>query len=206
MGELYRLTFSNSKSYIGLTFDSSSKRLKQHRANSKKSNLPVYKAWRKHGDPKLDLLAIIQNDDLPNAEIKAISVFNTMIPHGYNVAFGGSISPMKNLDVVRRQQKSREGYVTSEESKKKISDSLKIAYANGLPPPTKGIPLSDEAKRKISLSNSGRTSPRKGVKLTDEQKAKMSASAKLRAKRTPKEHYVSAGKKGAESRWKQIPN
>lgn len=201
MGELYRLTFSNGKSYIGLTYDSSLKRLKQHKANSKNNDLPVYKAWRKYGTPKLDVLAIIKNEDLPNAEMKAISVFDTLVPHGYNVSFGGSVSPMKNPDVVRKQQKSRKGYVISDETKEKVSEGLKLAYENGLVPCNKGKTLSEETKQKIRLSKLGKPSPRKGVKLTSEQKEKMSASAKLRAKRTPKEHYVSAGKKGAESRW-----
>jgi hypothetical protein len=51
----------------------------------------------------------------------------------------------------------------TEESKKKMSKSQRDNYKNGRVPWNKGIPMSDEAKKKLSEAKSGVPNPHKGV-------------------------------------------
>lgn len=94
MGHLYRLDFASGKSYIGITKHTAIHRFERHRreaARGVKWN-PVYNAWREHGEPTLVVMAVLINEDLAETEIRAIALFNTMLPHGYNLSAGGEIS------------------------------------------------------------------------------------------------------------------
>lgn len=95
MGELYRLDFPNGKSYIGMTTRRTSLRISGHRqAAAKDKNTPLYNAWKKHGEPVCVVLAVVENFDLPEAERKAINIFGTLSPGGYNVLESSAIPPM----------------------------------------------------------------------------------------------------------------
>ena len=58
VGDLYRLDFSNGKSYIGASSQGAVQRYHVHRqlAILKCSQHPIHKAWRKYGAPKLVIL------------------------------------------------------------------------------------------------------------------------------------------------------
>lgn len=159
MGELYRLDFANGKSYIGISEVSSAARFHGHRCRAKKGGkTPLYTAWRKHGEPKLAVLAILENRELASTEIRAIAAFKTLVPHGYNVSVGGDISPMTNPEVAARAGAARVG--------RPFTDAHRAALSAA----TKGVP-------RPSLAASLR-----GKKHTEETKAKMSASAKANKK------------------------
>ena len=84
-----------------------------------------------------------------------IKVFKTLWPNGYNLTEGG------------------DGCVACEETRKKISEANK-----GKPAPNKGVPMSEEQKKKISESLkelfSGEKHPMFGKHHSDETKKKLS--------------------------------
>lgn len=122
MGELYKLDFSNGKSYIGITRKTGLERFKRHKKNLGESgNGPLHRAWRKHGEPRLTTLAIVENEDLSELEIRAIATFKTIVPFGYNLSFGGWTSPILN-PIIKRKIKSS---LSRPEVKLKMSSSAK---------------------------------------------------------------------------------
>ena len=94
MGFLYKLDFASGKSYIGVSRVSAEKRFCGHERSVREgADLLVSRVWRKHGAPKLSVLAVVANSDLLRTEQRAVSVFNTMMPHGYNMTPGGEVAP-----------------------------------------------------------------------------------------------------------------
>jgi group I intron endonuclease len=161
MGQLYKLDFANGKSYIGITTRSAEERFQGHRArcrSTKGGDTAMYRAWRKHGEPVLTVLAVVEDCDLAETEMRAIKVFNTLAPNGYNVTEGGDTSPMILPHV-----------------------AAKVSAAKT------GVPLSDNHKASLSAAQRGKPRPGlsaalKGKKASDETRAKMSASAKAHKK------------------------
>ena len=171
MGILYLLTFANGKQYIGVTeSDYVSRRMGQHRYQARRgSRLPIYCAWRAHGEPSIEVLGNFSGPDLYAAEIEAIAAHKTQLPNGYNILAGGQRSPALCPDV-----------------QKKISEALSARYANDpalrdacrarLSDPERrkkiaaaltGKKLSEAAKDKIRQANLGK-------KADVETRAKMS--------------------------------
>ncbi len=91
MGHLYKLEFSNSKLYIGISTRSPDVRFKEHRmaALNNKASQAVCRAWRKHGEPKMTVLAFVKDSELYETEKRAISAYATLTPNGYNLTLGG---------------------------------------------------------------------------------------------------------------------
>lgn len=121
MGELYRLDFPSGKSYIGVTRYTSQRRFREHKADSVRRDHLIYRAWRAHGDPVLTVLAVIDNDCLLATEIRAIDVFRTLTPFGYNSTIGGDISPALMPHVAQKIAEKARGRIKSEETRAKIS-------------------------------------------------------------------------------------
>jgi group I intron endonuclease len=69
---------------------------------------------------------------------------------------------------------SLRGRPLSEETKKKLSESRKLAYKNGMPHPNKGKKLSEERKKQIGLSKIGKKY-NLGTRWTQEQKDNLAA-------------------------------
>lgn len=206
MGHLYKLDFANGKSYIGITTKGAETRFVQHRKSSVKgSNLAVHHAWRKHGEPKLVVLAVVEDADLPATEIRAIKAFNTLVPNGYNVTEGGQTSPLLSPSVAAKVSaamignKSSIGRKLSDEHKAKIGASSSgrmsmlgkrhseetkkriAAKQTGVPrPKTSGDrnpSKRQEVKDKISIALKGNKG-RSGQTLSEEHKLRLSAALK----------------------------
>jgi len=196
MGELYQLFFPESgKSYIGITTETVLSRYARHRRSADSVKWPIYRAWRKYGAPKLIILAILENDELAGAEIKAISIFNTLVPNGYNLSAGGELSPSKHPLVAQKISKALLGGTLSQETKDKISiahkgkklwtDEQKVAIGkrqegkkrspetieNMIKANVGKYVRSEETKEKMRLANIGK-------KLTIETRRKMSETRK----------------------------
>lgn len=131
MGQLYKLDFANGKSYIGITTKDAQHRFNGHRArcrSTKGNDATLYHAWRKHGEPKLVVLAVVEDADLAETEIRAIKAFNTLVPNGYNMTPGGDVSPLVDPLIAAKLigNKNAEGsrHVRSAEYKAKLSKSL----------------------------------------------------------------------------------
>lgn len=94
MANLYRLDFSSGKSYVGVTQKTSQQRYEGHASSAAKgSEYLVHCAWRKFGAPKLTLLAVVENRVLEETERRAVEVFDTLVPNGYNMIPGGALAP-----------------------------------------------------------------------------------------------------------------
>jgi group I intron endonuclease len=152
-GIVYKATNKvNGKMYIGQTTYSLNVRIKEHlrSVRRKKSKYYFHKAIKKYGIDNFDWEIIVKCnslEELNRAEIETIKKYNTF-GGGYNLTKGGE---------------GVNGYVTSEETKKKISNSLKGKMA-GINHPMWGI--------------KGEASPNYGKKRTMETKQKMSKSRK----------------------------
>lgn len=131
MGELYKLDFANGKSYIGITTNVAQHRFNGHRArcrSTKGNDAAIYHAWRKHGEPTLLVLAVVEDRDLADTEIRAIKVFNTVVPNGYNMTHGGDVSPLVDpliaAKLIGNKNASGSKHIRSAEYKAKLSKSL----------------------------------------------------------------------------------
>lgn len=143
MGEIYRLDFANGKSYIGLSTLSAAERFFRHRNSAKCSTKGlIYNAWRKHGEPKLVVLAIVEESELGPTEMRAIQVFNTMAPNGYNLSYGGELNPFLNPLVYQKflasvstpeyrakQSENSKEFQASSEYRARMAQSVKAAQS-----------------------------------------------------------------------------
>lgn len=169
MGELYKLDFPNGKSYVGITTGTAKQRFAGHRrgSRSQKKCALLARAWAKYGEPTLTTLAVLEEDDLPASEIRAIKAYGTLHPGGYNMLEGGQVSPMKNPEVANKVKQS-EGWI---ESRKRSLEAATRANTNK--------PASEETKRKMSEAHKRRwaTINKDGVR------ERMSMAAKARWER-----------------------
>lgn len=101
MGCLYRIEFPNGKSYIGITSKSAEQRFAVHRYQTKGARRhAIYEALRKHGarNAVLKTLVIADHDYLCSLEPRAIEVFSTKVPDGYNMTDGGEGTPNPTVE------------------------------------------------------------------------------------------------------------
>lgn len=172
----------NGKMYIGKTNGCLANRQWGHLNSAKKGvNTIFYNAIRKYGENNFKF-SVIDNELLFESELNDrekfyIKQFNSKIPNGYNMTDGGDgqsfgyESPMKGIhflsDKAKEQiRQANLGKKYSEEVCQQRSIALKQAYAEGrkkswnkgLPKeshPNYGKKMSEEQKKKISLSKSG---------------------------------------------------
>ena len=135
-------------------------------------------------------------DELNKLEIHWIKELNTITPRGYNIAHGGeggdtmSDNPNKKEIFEKHSEWMKN---KSEETKKKISTSLKKKYRNKENHPCYGKKMSGETKNKISEAN-------RGKKRTEEQKKRISETSKGR------EGYWKGKKNKKHSKWMKENN
>lgn len=133
---VYKITNTiNNKVYIGITKCSLSKRWKEHKSASKKSNLHLYVSIRKYGLSNFKIEQIYSakdENDMYNQEIKLIAFYKANNPKfGYNNSIGGEKSSLgKKLTDIQKKaisgfQKNRKRKPHSDETKKKMSESAK---------------------------------------------------------------------------------
>ena len=166
-GALYKLTFPNGKSYIGITKYSIEHRIKIHIRSSRSGRkLAIYNAIRKYGEDsfQVQVLAMAHPDDLPQLEIDAIRKHDTFGINGYNMTAGGEGTLGRSFAV-------------SEKTKAKISKTTKGRIGN---------PVSDETKQKLRAVNIGKkhteeSKKKRSVSLMGKQKGKIT-SEKTKAK------------------------
>lgn len=110
MGFIYRLKFKDGKSYIGATTGSVKRRVAFHKMSAKIGKVTlIYKAWRKLGQPQVEIICEAPNESLLEKEIHCIKIFKTVHPYGYNTTNGGLVSPMTIPSVVEKFSKSKIG-------------------------------------------------------------------------------------------------
>lgn len=131
MAFLYQLTAPNGKAYLGITNHMPEKRWQHHLYSSlKNSKLAIHCAIRKYGwdNFKKEVLVEGSFNYIKDLEIKAISLFNTFAPSGYNLTKGGDGAVGR---IPTEEAKNKTAYAAanrSVESRKKMSDAKKVAW------------------------------------------------------------------------------
>ena len=182
---IYQITNTvNGKIYIGKTVQTIERRFKEHiwvshRETATQSNTYLHNAIRKYGKEAFIVTELESGfgseEALNEAEIRYISDLSPQ----YNMTKGGDGGPSPTSEEHKKRiSDSLKGRKRSEETKRKISDAHK------------GKKLSEEHKRKMSESMKGKpksedhirkmSESRKGRKLSEETKRKISESVKRR--------------------------
>jgi len=179
MALIYKLTFPNGKIYIGQTTFTLERRLAGHRTCVKAQvpKLLVHKAWKKHGEPVAQILAIVDPSELNETERRAIAAYGSFGKNGYNCTQGGEQSPMLIPEIVEKVRALAKtpariarnieihlGSKRSDECRKKLSEMRKGK---------KGHPQSAEHRRKLAEARKNRPVVF-GRKHSAETKLKMS--------------------------------
>ena len=181
MGALYKITFENGKSYIGITSNTLKRRMSLHRSHAKDGRVSaLHAAMRKFGADGHRAEVLVIADDweyLCDLERRAIAAYATLAPHGYNLTTGGEGAPGWKASAEQRAAISRRltgknlgnkhtlGYRHSDAAKKKMADAHR------------GAIFSEERKAKISAAKIGHTY-NVGRPCSEETKAKISAAQK----------------------------
>ena len=108
MGYIYKITnLQNNKIYIGKTTTCIQERFSKHiyeanTPNTKGYTFILHKAFRKYGINNFNIEQIeeIDNSLLNDREIYWINFYNSTIPNGYNMTFGGEGSTKINYKLV----------------------------------------------------------------------------------------------------------
>jgi len=140
MGCLYQLTFPNAKSYIGISRKSAHERFATHCADAcanKNSNLPLYRALRKHGYQCVKVQTLALSDDwahLQQMERTAIIRLGTRAPSGYNATDGGDGRAMlgrkHSKETIAKMREAHSGWAHSSGWKHTEQALAKIASAS----------------------------------------------------------------------------
>lgn len=186
MGYIYKITNKvNGKIYIGQTMQSVEKRFKEHinAAKTKYSGnrYALQHAILKYGEDAftIEVLGEYPEELLDEMEIMFIQEFNSLKPNGYNITLGGC---------------GTRGYKHTDETKRLLTQNLHKRWDTMTPEEyedacrkrseaLKGIPKSDEHKRKLSelaKQRTGEKNPFYGKKHTEETKRKIAEKAKGR--------------------------
>ena len=174
MGVLYKMDFPNGKSYIGITVFDIRRRMREHRKLAElNKGFGVHRAWRKYGEPRVTVLAVLENDELYSTEMRAIAAYATKAPRGYNLTIGGegAVGQIVSEETRQKLRAANLGKKHSEETKKKRSLAMT------------GKVCSEETRRKIGAANKIN-----GLGRVPSQAAR----EKLRITSTDKTHTVSA--------------
>lgn len=180
MGVLYALHFPSGKIYIGITRETAEARFARHvkKANAGQPQA-VCGAIRKYGrsSVRVETLAIAEWGYLQDLERRAIQVFKTQAPDGYNLTQGGEgvLGVVCRPETRAKISAANKGRQLTQEQRLKVSEALRRRD-----PPTA------ETRAKISVANKGRTMPPEvrakcglanvGRVISPEEKAKQRAT------------------------------
>lgn len=215
-GIYYIVNKENGKIYIGQSVNVN-KRLNRHKSELRRNvhpNIYFQNSWNKYGEEAFEFSLLIECDEseLDDLEIHYIAHYDSSNrENGYNQDYGGHKIKHRSLETrrkiseankgeksawygkhhteesLRRMRESKLGHEVSEETKQKISKSLKGRFA-GENHPMYGKHHSLESREKMSQALKGENNPFYGVtgenhymfgrKLSEETKEKISLANK----------------------------
>ncbi len=176
---IYKITnLVNNKVYIGQTTRSIEERWADHCSNRKKTSL-ISSAIIKHGKENFTIEILESCSDLETLNLKEkeyIQLYKSMnLDIGYNLMTGGLNSQhgpeaRKKMSDSHKGNTYRRGKKSSIETRLKQSTALKgrtksPEHKANIGKARKGIPMSEEAKKKLSDSCKGRIPWNKGSKV-----------------------------------------
>lgn len=200
---VYLLTFKSGKKYVGQTVRSMQARMTGHRAAiAAGSQLAVHCAWRRHGEPTIEVLRVCGTmAELHEAETAAILEHGTLSPGGYNISRGGDTAPSKNPEVAAKIAEKARGRAHKDEARAQIADTMRVRWEDDeyRAKVAAGIQASLTNERRGELARNTREawerrnaagftvadSTREKIatyERTPEMRAKMSAAAKARVR------------------------
>jgi predicted GIY-YIG superfamily endonuclease len=175
---IYCLTFSNGKQYIGMTSDTLRRRINNHRMYMRKGcDFAVYRAWRKYGDPEVKTLAVVEPHMLRETERKAIAVFGTMVPNGYNLMLGGEGADIASEETRAKQSIARKGRPLPEKHRENLAAATRarsyesLASNLGRTQDAKWVEKRAAANSKLACRKSQKIDPGRG-RMTGEGRSR----------------------------------
>jgi hypothetical protein len=187
-GCMYKLTFPNGKSYIGITKRTAAIRFAEHVKVSRagKKQCAVHHAILKYGADvvMVETLAVGNWPYLITIEVKAIALFGTRPPHGYNLTRGGegvvgfdqitrakmgaaNVGRTPVADARAKMSAAGSGRLCSVETRAKMRKPKSLEHRASMSAAQKGRTVSDETREKMRTSHVGKT-------LSAEHRAKLS--------------------------------
>lgn len=149
---VYMHIFPNGKRYIGLTGQNPITRWK--RGKNYRNNIYMTRAVEKYGWDNIEHIIVrdgLSKQDAENLEISLIAKYKSNNPqYGYNISNGGECKGKLTEETRRKISEIRRAQCADPEYIKKLSLSHK-----GIPAHNKGVPMSEEQKRKVSLAKMG---------------------------------------------------
>lgn len=132
-----------------MTSGKSKSRFNGHRSAANKGyEYPVARAWRRHGEPTIEVLCIGSFEYIADLEQKAISSFNCLVPNGYNVALGGN-----GVMIGRKHSEASKLAMSIGHSGKVLSEEHKLRIGAA----SAGKSLSDSCRKKMSAARKGKS-------------------------------------------------
>lgn len=174
----------NGKLYFGITSQPFEKRWKKGKGYS--GCIRFERAIQKYGWDNFDHIIIGEHFTKAFAELieeSLISFYETQGEAGYNSESGGHTQrwsqEMKDkLSKTRREEWTKDPHRYDGSKNPNYNNHWSDDQKARMSRIKKGTPVSEETKRKISLSTSGEKNHNYGKAMSDEQKAKISASKK----------------------------
>lgn len=149
---VYIHEFPNGKRYVGITGCPVAQRWK--RGKNYRSNVYMTRAIEKYGWDNIKHIVVETGLTKESAEAKErmlISYFGSNNPeNGYNITSGGECVGKHSMETRRKISEIRRRQAKDPEHIKRLSESHK-----GVTPWNKGVPMSEEQKRKVSLAKRG---------------------------------------------------
>lgn len=168
---------ATGKQYVGQS-NGIKRRFARHKraatTKHKREAFYLHNSIAKHGVDsfKFEVLLYANDRDYLNLmERLCIQAYGTLSPSGYNLDTGGGVSRVV-AESAKAKMRGRaawnKGVPATDEQKRKQSAAMM-----GKPAPNKGRATSEEQKRKQSEAMKGRTAWNKGVPMSEEQKEKL---------------------------------
>lgn len=169
MAFLYQLTAPNGKAYLGITNYMPEQRWNKHAASSRSnSSLAIHRAIRKYGWDNFKKEVLVEGSFayVKELEIKAIALFNTFTPFGYNLTKGGDgvlgtnyfLGRKHSPETIAKMKLVQQGHAGSmngkhhtEEAKEKIAVAQRGEKAHWF-----GKTLAEETKQKMAFVKKGK--------------------------------------------------
>ena len=128
---VYLHKFPNNKVYIGITSQNVNRRWRNGKGYRHKQDL-VFRAIQKYGWENIEHIILHENlskEQAEQKEIELISEYNAMNPkNGYNCESGGSVHKTLSEETRQKLRDANIGKKHTEETKRKMSISIKKAY------------------------------------------------------------------------------
>lgn len=165
----------NGKVYVGQTNQPLSRRWTLHKSRMRQNKgytAHLYNAMRKYGLDAFEIktIAMCETQEWTNyLETLYILIYDSTKPKiGYNMTTGGE-HPTPTPEFREQQRQKSTGRKHTDDSRARTSESLKLAYAEGRHPGTRGRKAPQEERDKQSERMSGKGHPNFNHKICSEE-------------------------------------